>query len=549
MKKFEATTAIIIQSKTERGAKYTKTLQGTNWQTIQIDLSRTDNLRHAFVRFHPIDKPGVVRIKSIKMLNMATGIPWCEMHSPEDFDILQINDMLIRLPDKTDLLLIVTGPVPEISWNCGDTYVDCPTSLEIKIKVEFDHQNLSCFNISCLANVLKELLMEGCFVDALYIYDHFPNIDIVATQDPQLIAWLIRLLLEYGRILQAAHCYVQAVIAKMELPVSPMEIGKILESNEHWEEARVFYENVIDLNKKNISAQISKIGVLNKLDHLDEAARVSAETIEKFNHSPALHIDLGLSHLINNDRQSALLHFQAAQKHSTNFPLWGNRAISALSKNNLNLFGVRLQVPPEVVSPDVLQHMIKGSYEHVERRLAKSIIQSGDRVLELGGGVGYIACTILTNIQDVVVCTVEANPALIPLIKENLRLNNCNAKVVQGLASDRDGQAVFHVAENFWASSTVNIPGRYSRQILPTVDTNQLIRNFKPNKIIIDIEGGEVDLIPKLNLQYIDALVIEVHQKFTGMSGVSTVMQALFASGFVIDLDQSGGHVYVFFKG
>jgi FkbM family methyltransferase len=542
-----AKATLIIPDKAQKSSKYTKIFQGMEWQTINFRLYRTDSLKHVAFRLQPMDKPGVVRIRSIKMLNMTTGMPWWEMGSSKDFEAVQAHDMAITLPDKDDLLLMISGPGAEIAWDCRDAYVDYPTSIEIQIKVESDI-DLTTLEVTDLADMLNGLLGKGRFIDALYIIDHCPGVDFSSAQNPQLMAWLIRLLLDSNRLFEAVACYEQAMIAKMEIPIPPLEIGNKLESGEFWKEAEKFYRQVVHFVPKHISALTARIRILKKLNRTDEADRVTAEALEKFKHSHWLHIDIGQGLFFKNARRSALAHFLEAQKHGADFPLWGNRAISALSRETVDLHSVKLRVPTDIVSPLVLQAIIKGNYEQDERRLAKYIIHPGDRVLELGGGIGYIACSILINVKNVEVCTVEANPALIPLIKKNLRLNNVQATVLQGLASDKEGQADFHVSENFWASSVVDIPMETSLMKLPAIDTNQLIAKFKPNKMIIDIEGGEVDLLPKLRLDAIEAIAIEVHQRFTGIKGVSKVFKTLLDQGFEIDLEESGGHVYVFKK-
>ena len=225
-----------------------------------------------------------------------------------------------------------------------------------------------------------------------------------------------------------------------------------------------------------------------------------------------------------------------------------NRGVSALSREMLDVYGIRLHVPENIISPDVLLPIIKGGYERSEMMIITSVVKPGDRVLELGGGVGFLACYLQSNISNVQVCTVEANPDLIPLVERNLRLNSCKAEVIQALAATHDGEASFNVSENFWSSSVMDIPSQYTTQKVRAIDTNGVIMRFKPNKMIIDIEGGEVDLVPTLDLAYIDALIIEVHQRYTGMKGVSAVFKALLDKGFTVDLECSRGNVYTFVK-
>jgi FkbM family methyltransferase len=543
-----STTATIILSNISGNLTVKNVILYTKkWQSIKTRLDISDISKQATIRFQPLPYNGIIKIKFIKVESGADS-QVREMTTPEDFDAIYITPNTIRLPDKKNLLLTSTGREAEISWNLQeDAFGYNPKSIEILIKFQTDF-NIASLDLSNISELLKDLFSQGRFTDALYIFNQCSALDFSAIQDSQLTHYLIGLLLDSGRILEAASCYEKALNAKQKNFGRPMEVGNALEKYNYLEEAEIFYRHVALSDPSNISAILARIKILYKLNRPDAASSLANQALNKFPESPLLHMELGAELLLQNERQTALQHFLLARKFGKNIPLWLSRALSALSSKIVELHDVCLRVPPDIVSTTVLRHMIMGNYEHAEKRLSRLIVQPGDSILELGGGIGYIACSILKAVKGVSMITVEANPVLIPLIKENLRLNNCQGIVIQGIASDRDGETTFHVSENFWASSTVEIPTGSSLISLATVDTNALISKFRPNKMIIDIEGGEVELIPKLHLDDIEALVIELHQRFTGSSGVSTVIRVLLEKGFEVDLDQSSKDVYLFTK-
>ncbi len=50
--------------------------QETDWQKCHVRVYRAEHLKHAPNRFQPLNRPGVVRIASIRLLNLATDTPW-----------------------------------------------------------------------------------------------------------------------------------------------------------------------------------------------------------------------------------------------------------------------------------------------------------------------------------------------------------------------------------------------------------------------------------------------------------------------------------------
>jgi hypothetical protein len=64
---------------------------------------------------------------------------------------------------------------------------------------------------------------------------------------------------------------------------------------------------------------------------------------------------------------------------------------------------------------------------------------------------------------------------------------------------------------------------------------NEEVRSVKPSLLIIDIEGGEMELVPHMDLTGIRAIVIELHERVTGPEGAQTVRQSLMARGFRLE--------------
>lgn len=263
---------------------------------------------------------------------------------------------------------------------------------------------------------------------------------------------------------------------------------------------------------------------------------------------PEVAAQLGLYRLLLGDRAGALQAFARAIAVDPAQPLWVHRARAALEHGTVELQGVRLEVPEGVVSAKVLRRLIDGSYEAEERGLLDSHLQPGDRVLELGAGLGFLACHVGRFHPGVPYVAVEANPDLIPLIHRNLALNDSAAEVIEGVASDRAGQTAFHRSAHFWASSTLEAPNEVAAAALPNVDIGALIQRHAPTVLVVDIEGGETDLLPRLDLGGVSRLVVELHPAMTGAAAASGLVRRLLAAGFVLETQAPINRVFTFHR-
>ena len=81
----------------------------------------------------------------------------------------------------------------------------------------------------------------------------------------------------------------------------------------------------------------------------------------------------------------------------------------------LNIHGVLVPIGPNEVSPKVWTALETGAYEANEARRVASAIRPGDRVLELGAGLGVIT-SIIASVEDVRVWSFEADPQTTRLI-------------------------------------------------------------------------------------------------------------------------------------
>lgn len=213
------------------------------------------------------------------------------------------------------------------------------------------------------------------------------------------------------------------------------------------------------------------------------------------------------------------------------------------------LSGVELRIPSRVLSPRMRIAFSSGKYEALEARYLSRILKDGDRLLELGGGVGFISALAGKTKRIDACCVVEANPELCSIIEETHRINGLTVDVRNGAAFAEFGvekETSFYLRDNFWGSSLSSTGGFRAEVKIPKLDFQHLIDTFKPSIIICDIEGGEVDLFPGIDLSTVDRVYFELHKSMTGQKAIGRLFRSLIAQGLIYDTDSSVGSVVLF---
>ena len=94
------------------------------------------------------------------------------------------------------------------------------------------------------------------------------------------------------------------------------------------------------------------------------------------------------------------------------------KAIECAAKS----FGVSIPKSP-FLNEMRIKRLNEERYEGQEVRGALHVIRKGDTVLELGAGLGFVGSAIAKNCEPKSVMSFEANPELIPHIKNMYKMN------------------------------------------------------------------------------------------------------------------------------
>ena len=206
-----------------------------------------------------------------------------------------------------------------------------------------------------------------------------------------------------------------------------------------------------------------------------------------------------------------------------------------------------------MISRQLFGNIVFGDYEIDENRILKETLDKEDVVLELGTGLGYnsiFAAKIINN----KVTTFEANPNLIPLIRQNMEKNNVKFDLKNQVVLSKDLQKSaleFNVVENFWSSSLkTNVEDRIvEKVVVPSCQLSEILAVEHPTYLIVDIEGGEEDFFDDcgfLENSSIKKILLELHANIIGEEKCSMVIRNIIKSGFKMRLDSSPKNVIFF---
>lgn len=211
--------------------------------------------------------------------------------------------------------------------------------------------------------------------------------------------------------------------------------------------------------------------------------------------------------------------------------------------------GVRLRVDHSHFDEQVRSWLIRGEYETPEARLVKRHLTGRDLdVLELGGGMGYVACRIdrlLAPERTHVV--VEADRDVRPILTETRETNGAGFVVHPAAYAPVGDQVTFYRQDRFTRNSIRAERRSGESDSIPAVSLAGLLAEYGLDRValVADVEGAEHDLIDHegdLLRAHVDLLVVEFHA--VGEQTPESGVDRLRALGF--DLVDRDNDVYVF---
>jgi FkbM family methyltransferase len=179
-----------------------------------------------------------------------------------------------------------------------------------------------------------------------------------------------------------------------------------------------------------------------------------------------------------------------------------------------------------------LRALREGNYEGGELAAIERYIRPEDVVLEMGTGIGFITLFCSRVVGAKSVHTFEANPSLETKIRKNFALNNMFPHLTIAVLGDRDGEVEFHLQPEYWSSSRLKYANSTQSVMVKQLSVNKALEAIRPTMIVMDIEGGECELVPMMNLTGVKRFMLELHPFLTGEKAATSVVNRLLSDGF-----------------
>ncbi len=199
------------------------------------------------------------------------------------------------------------------------------------------------------------------------------------------------------------------------------------------------------------------------------------------------------------------------------------------------LSGVTLNIPERVLNANLKKALEAGRYEWNESIAVTKNVQPGDRVLDIGAGAGFVSCLCAKVVGGENLTSVEALPDMVPVVRRNLNLNGAgDATVLHGAVVDDsfEGDEVwFKIAGGFWSSSISRQDSERDVSV-PALRFSELVRDIQPSVVVMDIEGGEVDICQQDWPDCVRLLIMEIHTRLYSPATLKAIFDGMSRNGF-----------------
>lgn len=198
--------------------------------------------------------------------------------------------------------------------------------------------------------------------------------------------------------------------------------------------------------------------------------------------------------------------------------------------------GMSFQIPRDLTSREFRSRFFFDSHERDERDVIRGRLPEDATVLELGGGLGVVSCTVNSCLRDrerhVVV---EANPELFGVLGENRDRNGAGFAIENCLVDD-SGDGTFIIADSIAHSGTSYVNGKKIKVPTKSLAQIEARHNLQFDVLVSDIEGGEVTFFRQNPAFFARcrAVFIQFHEKRVGREACGECRAMLRDAGLTL---------------
>lgn len=222
---------------------------------------------------------------------------------------------------------------------------------------------------------------------------------------------------------------------------------------------------------------------------------------------------------------------------------WTRRFVHSM--DSLTRHGIRLHLDHEAMTDPLTRKVFDYSYESSERWFVSRYLPRDIDVVELGTGIGFVACYIANHIHDDrTMVTLEANDGLTDIVEMNRETNGVDFELVNAAYHPSEKSVSFQVRDVVTGSSTYHEGRTVTVEAVSLADLTTM-RDIDTFALICDVEGSEVDLV-RSELEFVERhcplFIVETHTVYDG--AVEEVRTSLADSDFELVETHGSVHVY-----
>ncbi|NBZ89562.1 FkbM family methyltransferase [Stagnihabitans tardus] len=205
-----------------------------------------------------------------------------------------------------------------------------------------------------------------------------------------------------------------------------------------------------------------------------------------------------------------------------------------LGRKTTRVDGLTVTCDPALIPRSVVTALVKGSYEAPERQMVADAIRKGDRVVEIGTGVGVVSllCNRLAGAGNVL--SFEANASLEPAIRANFALNGMEPRLRLRAVTVDGAPISFYRNENIVSSSVYDRGLEAEKVTVESEALDAVLEAEQATVLVIDVEGAELALLACEGVGRLREIIVETHPHIVGEAETAAMVAGLQARGFKV---------------
>jgi FkbM family methyltransferase len=195
---------------------------------------------------------------------------------------------------------------------------------------------------------------------------------------------------------------------------------------------------------------------------------------------------------------------------------WIGRIIAWIFSDKIPFHGTRILTHDQEVKNKTKALLFWKMYESSEVRFVNQYIDSSYDVVELGGSIGAVSIQLGKKIKGKKLISLEANPSLIGIQKENLLANGITSFQQIHAAYGSEKQTVWFALGEENTLGRIGEKGMDKGFFVETMSLQSIVAAYglSDYALVCDIEGAEIDLLlhEQQALRMCKLLIIETHE-------------------------------------